>query len=436
MEKLAAWLKPRLFSPNSILVVIFIILASCLYFAGLAQIPFHPDESTQIFMSADVDYFFTNPATLFWKPNADNDIRQSYRELDSPLTRYLIGAGREIAGLPATSQDWDWSKTWDENAAAGALPSDQLLLVSRLAVAFWFPLSLFCLYNIGKNISGKTMGWAAMILFATNALILLHTRRAMAESSLVFFILLSFWCLLTIKKQQWLCAIPIVLAFNAKYSAIFLVLLAILLLALPTKLQNRKWAGIARQILAFLVTFVLLTFLLNPFLWSNPIHALADAWGARQALLQNQVDMTRLVTPGRPLDTFGDRFFSLIANLYYVQPAIADVGNYLKATAQATQAYFANPLNDLFRDLLTGSLALTLSILGMTLSLYKIIKEKWQTVRSLWILLLGTVLAFLFLMCFVPLPYQRYYIILVPFIVLWQSYAIARLLALLPHKLK
>jgi 4-amino-4-deoxy-L-arabinose transferase-like glycosyltransferase len=280
------------------------------------------------------------------------------------------------------------------------------------------------------------MGWSAMIVFAINALILLHTRRAMAESSLVFFILLSLWCMLTIKQHQWLCAIPITLAFNAKYSAVFLVPLAILLLALPTKPQNRKWAGIARQILVFLMAFVLLTFLLNPFLWSNPIHALTDALGARQALLQNQVDMTRLVTPGRSLDTFGERFLSLIANLYYVQPTIADVGNYLKATAEATQVYFANPFNDLFRDVLTGSLALALSVLGMTLSLYKIVKEKWQAARSLWVLLLGSLLAFLFLMFFVPLPYQRYYIILVPFIVLWQSYAIARLLVLLPNKFK
>jgi len=436
MTKLANWLKTHPHSFNNILVGIFVILASCLYFAGLAQVPFHPDESTQIFMSADVDYLFSDPAALLWKPNASNDVRQNYRELDSPLTRDLIGIGRKIVGLPATPLDWDWSKTWEENAAAGALPSAELLLVSRFSVSIWFPLSLIFLYAIGKQVSGKTMGWAAIFLFATNALILLHTRRAMAESGLVFFIVLSLWCLLVIKRHVWLCAVPIALAFNAKYSAVFLVPLALFLFVVPDNPKKHQWAGIIGQMLACLVAFGLLTVLLNPFLWSNPLHALAEAWSARQTLLQNQIAMAQQVTPGRPLTTFGDRFLSLIANVYYAQPAIADVGNYLKATAGASQAYFANPLNDLFRGMLTGSLALALSFLGMVLAFYKVAKEKLQGTKPLWLLLFGSLFAFLFLMLFVPLPYQRYYIILVPFVVLWQSYAVARLFALIPNRLK
>jgi 4-amino-4-deoxy-L-arabinose transferase-like glycosyltransferase len=428
MAQLSPWIKSHLFSLDSIFVGVFIILASCLYFAGLAKVPFHPDESTQIFMSADIDYLISNPATLLWKPDITNDVRQNYRELDSPLTRYLIGIGREIAGLPAVPQDWNWSKSWEENAASGALPSDQLLLVSRVSVSIWFPFSLLFLYGIGKKVSGKTMGWAAMLLFATNALILLHTRRAMAESSLVFFIIFSLWSILVVDKSKWLCAFSIALAFNAKYSAIFLVPLALIFIVIPGNKTDIKWRSIVVQLLTFMAVFGLVTVLLNPFLWSAPVRALTEAWNARQTLLQNQVTMAQSVTPGRPVFSFEDRFLSMLANVYYVQPAVADVGNYLNATAVATQAYFANPLNDLFHDVVTGSLSLMLSILGIVLAIYQVAREKFQGTKPLWILLLGSVLAFLFIMLFIPIPYQRYYIILIPFVILWQAYAIAGLI--------
>ena len=117
-------------------MVILIILALTLaYLAGLAGVPFHPDESTQLFMSSDLNTLFSRPADLFWSTANEQDARQIYRELDAPLARYLIGVGRTIASLPALPVDWDWSKSWEENQTAGALPDARLLLVGRLSVA-------------------------------------------------------------------------------------------------------------------------------------------------------------------------------------------------------------------------------------------------------------------------------------------------------------
>ena len=98
---------------EKILLPVIILALSLAYLGGLASVPFHPDESTQIFMSADIDTLFSNPPDLFWSAAKTQDVRQTYHELDAPLARYLIGFGRKIAGLPALPVDWDWSKSWD-----------------------------------------------------------------------------------------------------------------------------------------------------------------------------------------------------------------------------------------------------------------------------------------------------------------------------------
>lgn len=81
---------------------------SVFYLAGLGTVPFHPDESTQIFMSADLERFFENPADLFWQPHQINEQRQRYRLLGAPLPRYVIGFGRLVAGrLAPLPTNWD-----------------------------------------------------------------------------------------------------------------------------------------------------------------------------------------------------------------------------------------------------------------------------------------------------------------------------------------
>ncbi|MFH1633237.1 MAG: hypothetical protein ABIG63_04395 [Chloroflexota bacterium] len=87
--------------------VILLIPLTIFYLWGLRFVPFHPDESTQLYMSSDFESLFSNPASLFWDPDREDDPRQRYRELDAPLTKYILGLGRVIAGQPALPVDWD-----------------------------------------------------------------------------------------------------------------------------------------------------------------------------------------------------------------------------------------------------------------------------------------------------------------------------------------
>ena len=126
---------------NTWSVLLAIILLSILYWSGLQVVPFHPDESTYIFMSGDLELVINNPGSLFWQPDQLTDFRMHYRLLDPPTSRYLVGIGRSLAGLSALPADWDWSLTWQQNQSAGALPDENLRIVSRAAVAIFVALA-------------------------------------------------------------------------------------------------------------------------------------------------------------------------------------------------------------------------------------------------------------------------------------------------------
>ena len=131
----------RNFHLIDILMVGFLCLITFLYFQGVAEVPFHPDESTYIFMSADWEAYISHPLSLAFQ-ESDKSIRQRYRLIDPPLGRYLVGISRSLAGFSAVNVDWDWSLTWDENNKAGALPSQNLLNAARYGPAALFPFSL------------------------------------------------------------------------------------------------------------------------------------------------------------------------------------------------------------------------------------------------------------------------------------------------------
>jgi len=217
----------RLLSANFLLPAVIAIL--CLAFiSGLITVPFHPDEATNIYMSSDFTELSEDPAGLIWRSGQPFDLKTHYRLVDPPLTRYLIGFVRTILNVQPLKSDWDWSISWELNAAMGALPSTSQLLAGRLVSAIVFPFSLLLVFLLGRQIHSQQAGWAALFFFATSSLVLLHTRRAMAEPALVFFCLLSLWIIIRHPNHPWLSAIPLTLAFNAKYSAAPLILVGVI----------------------------------------------------------------------------------------------------------------------------------------------------------------------------------------------------------------
>jgi len=404
---------------------LLVVLLTGLYGWGLLDVPFHPDESTQIFMSTDVDLFWQAPSRLFWDALNEDDLRQRYRQLDAPLTRTLIGVGRALTGQPALAQDWDWSKTWEANHQAGALPDDRLLWAARLSVAWLFPFTLVFAYHAGRLASGRArVGWLFALLLAGNALVLLHTRRAMAESALLCAVCASLWVALRCRRSPWLLAIPVGLAFCAKQSGVALLALAPLVILWPAERQTWRWR--VRQMALFVLASGLLVWLFNPFLWAQPVTATGAAIRARQDLLLRQMQTFAAVRPDQVLVTPAQRVAGTLAHLYFTPPAIADVGNYRVELQQAEQAYLANPVHVLLRNLAGGGVLLGLTLWGLVVGVRAILGGGALRRPLLLILVAGVAQAGV-LIAGLPLPFQRYSMPLLPFVTFWIAYGLAAL---------
>lgn len=394
-------------------------------FWGVNSLPFHPDESTYLFMSADFDAYLQGPGALAWEPERSDDPAQRYRLLDAPITRYVIGFGRWLAGDDALPVDWDWGKTWSENASVGALPSNRLLFLGRLAVTALLPFSLLFGYLTAKKIGGELNGLLTMLLLGVSALVLLHARRAMAEGALLFGILFFNYTLSIGAKKPWLTAVGAALAFNAKFSALALFPIGLLSVIWMPNLALKKGREAFGSALQYVFLFALLTFLFNPILWRQPFQALGTAVEARGDLLERQFADVQNLAPEKALQRPEERLAVLGAHLYLTPLMFAEVGNYLEDTAQSERTYASIPGHNLFRDPLSAALLLFFTLFGLAVSARRVLKERLISDRLTVLLLFATIFQIGAYIIAIPLHWQRYAILLVPYVTLWTGYGLS-----------
>jgi 4-amino-4-deoxy-L-arabinose transferase-like glycosyltransferase len=369
---------------------------------------------------------------MSWQATNGVDLRQHYRLIDAPITRYLLGLGRSFAGLPALPADWSWQASWEENQNAGALPEHRLLLTGRLAIALLLPFSLLLIYLIGRRMCGETGGLLACLLLGSNALVLLHARRAMAEGALTFGLLFALWSFLDGWRKPWLAGLGMALAFNAKHSSLALLpvgLLAVSWAQFPLPGEGRR--SLVKKILIhaliYVAVFGLVTLALNPFLWHNPLQAIQTSVAERNTLLQRQLADTIRLAPEKAMLTPGWRTLSLLANLYILPPAFAEVNQYHPYTEEMEARYLALPGQNLFRNMAGGGLMLILTLLGLILGVINLRHAAPDQRRTLALMLAATSLLLLAPIILVPLTWQRYAIPLAPLACLWIAYGLAHL---------
>lgn len=419
-----------------LLLWLLLLLVSLYYFCTISQVPFHPDESTNIFKSSDFNVYFTQIRSLFWQSNQEGNLRQYYREVDAPLSSLIIGAGFDIFGQNARLNDWNWSETWAQNVQNGALPNLTQLTLARLSVSFLFPFSLILIYNIGKKIRGPLFGLLLGLLYSSNALILLHTRRSMGESALAFFICLVIWGLLNTDKKPWIVMLGVTLAFNSKQSAIALLPVALLALCWnPTHYLSLR--RMAMRCLAFFCIFLSLTFLLNPFLWSNPVDAVKAAVQARKNFTQSQITTVEAISPSQVYSP-GERVLAMLAQYYILPTAAQDVGNYSIELASSINNYLKFPGTDLFRGFFWGGLMILLTLFGFCSQIIKLFHQGISKSRTEILLLLSFLFLFAALILMLPIPYQRYWIpltLLISICILQGIYELTHFFSLLLGKI-
>jgi hypothetical protein len=399
-------------------------------FWGLKGVPFHPDESTQLYMSRDIELLFTNPLAMAWTPEKTTDLPAHYRLVDAPLTKYLLGIGRSIAGYPALTSDWDWSKSWKENQDGGSLPDGGLLLAGRLSLALLVPLDLWIIYLIGKRIQGRITGLLATLFLALSALVLLHDRRAMAEAALTFCVLFSLWSFMDGDKRPWLVGLAVALTFSAKQTGVALLPVGFLAVLIPGKnwdtvTRRKRLLDLAWISTQLVVVFIFTIWLLNPFLWSHPIKAAKAAWTERQQLIQLQVADYDRLAPENALNSSSRHFVAILANLFFTPPAFAETANYAQETKSSEEAYLSVPGHNLLRGIIGGSIYLTLTLVGIILAIVGLRKRNLDQQRNLILLLSSTLMLGAGIYFLIPLPWQRYVMPLVPVTSLWAAFALA-----------
>jgi len=405
---------------------IFSIFWMLFYFKNLFYIPFHPDESTQIFMSKDVELIINDTSELYFQEDAQDSDEQNYRLLDAPLPKYFIGIFRIIFKLEPIHFDWNWSKSWTENQ--NAIPINQLLLISRLSAAIFFPFSIILFALILKEIfrSDILLIIFSLILFASNSLLLLHTRRAMAESSMIFFLIISLFALCKIpKKWLFLASVPISFAINAKQILIFLIPLAIILFIFIFRKQLKL---LTLQLTLFIVILFGIFLILNPITWKAPVKVVKQMINQRAELSQNQASAIESVSPEFLTNSVTKRLTAFIAQIFILQPSSQEISNYQEYLNRSILDYFKNPLHrGLIRNLPGGIIYLLLFIFGFYKSFF-LLPAKFK-----YIFIGGFLLFSLEILFSLAIPFQRYYLPAIPFTIIFAMIGLGQIINIIKN---
>jgi len=400
--------------------ILLIIALTAFYYFGLSLVPFHPDESTHIFMSQDTELLFTQPLSLSWEQDQPYSNEIMLRSLGAPLTKYLIGLSRLITNIPQLAADWNWSLSWDENVAAEAFPSHRLLLTSRATTTILLPFALIFLFAAIKRVYSKATAYVAVIFLGLNPLLLLHGRRAMNEAAALLGICFFIWAISLEKIRPWLLGLALAIAFAAKQATIALLPIGIIAVCKPFKIPSDP-NSIAKRFAVLCFFFALITYSMNPFLWKNPIRSAIYSHKVTTELKTNQFADYFPLGEDAKKQTLPYRTIVLFANLYLNQPRTADVGNYLDDIKSQEEAYFNFPLHDFSRSKIPATIFLVLTLSGFILGIVRSLSRSETSNSTTIYFLLATTIQFFTILFLLPLPWQRYIIPLLPFSCIWAS---------------
>jgi 4-amino-4-deoxy-L-arabinose transferase-like glycosyltransferase len=412
----------RVLRSTAVEAALFAVL-SIFLLSGVDLVPFHPDESSLLFQSRDLEALVTGPLSMAWTPGNAPTPEMTYRLLNAPLAKYVLGVARRLAGYgpDSVSVDWDWSKSWGQNVVAGALPPAPLLHGARTASTVALLGAVIALYLAGRKAGGRAAGLAAALLFGLNALSLLHGRRAMAEGTMLFGVAAATLGLLAADRRPFLAGLAVALAVNAKTSTLPLLLIGWLATVWTADPAGRSVSSQFGRTARYAIGVILLTAVLQPALWRHPLGALQAMWDTRRDLLARQVEDIQRLAPDHVAADLPQRSMILVANLYLAPLQYSEVGNYLVEQRASVQAYESNVSHTLLRGFVGGGLLLGLTLLGMIWALRRARLAGPDTTRFYGLLGLATVFQGLALVSAIPLPFQRYTLPLLPFLCLWQG---------------
>ncbi len=410
---------------NWILPAAAITLVCVYYFSTASLVPFHPDEATYLYTSEDVIAWMSQwPADVSYTAAQVITPRTYYRLVDPPLAKIMIGIGLRLAGIAPPQSDWAWNADWETNRALGNLPTPPVLMAGRWSIMIWFPFTLLLIFLSAKTIRGTAAGILAVLFFGLNALVLLHTRRAMSEGLLLFLNAAVLFFVLRFPEKYLLTAAAAGLAINTKVNGISSAALA-LFTALTLKQKTIKFSGLSSALITIIV-IGLITFGLNPVHWKDPMTSVQAAVSARKSLMEDQRAALVSSNPEKVLSSLLMRTASLAGNQFFQPPALSDISNYDIALMDTFNDYRSQWINQFSQGATAGPLRILGATLGLVVCLREAIKNRSRVCFTLIAGWIFTLLAALFGS---PLPYQRYALPLVLYETIFSAIGLVWLLS-------
>ena len=287
----------------------WLALLAAYILAGAALVPFHGDESTQIYMGRDYYYLFAEgdfSKVIFDDSGAQSAAEQQLRLLNGTVAKTIFGWVAHSRGIARDeiNDQWFWGRDYEYNRDSGRIPDPQLLNGARLSAALQLALAAAAFFQVVKLCLNRPTAYVASALFTLHPNMLINGRRAMMEGShmlgLTLVLLAGVWL---IRERNWwthaLLGVCAGFAIATKHpniiivATVFLAVSAVPLWRLlrepgPARRAHLKSAaGITLAGLAACLTFLLL----NPAWWSAALEMPARVYSLRADLLQLQVDI-------------------------------------------------------------------------------------------------------------------------------------------------
>jgi hypothetical protein len=250
-----------------------------------------------------------------------------------------------------------------------------------------------------------------------NSILLVHTRRAMAEGLQLSLILILLYLILTKPNlfTKTLTILVTALLIQTKQLAIPIVA-AFFLVFLLRLYHSRGWKSALRWTLVTVGIVFALHYILNPILRTDPFEITIQMFRKRMEFSNWMLaDFTKLGS-GLALGTPALRFLGMLAQTFFAPIAYLDTGNYVQNVLPEISRYEANPFNILFTTSWIHILLFILFLAGLVSGIIDWIRTKSEL---LLILLLTTVGMIVFYTAIISIGFQRYYVQFLPFVYIW-----------------
>jgi hypothetical protein len=281
--------------------------------SGVAEAPFHGDESTILYMAND--WFLLREqgiSALHYRPDPPDLVPQILRLINGTLAPLTYGALLEAAQLDRNilNRPWAWDLGWWENIYYEHMPRPEALFIGRWASALMLCLAVALFFAAARKLIGAPQAFWATLLFGSLPAVLLNGRRAMFEGATFLGAALVWFAAARIavgraRSRDWLLlGAASGVAMAAKH--INVLLIAPIFLALLWQSRARRLKALSDLLIAA-VSMIAIFLLLNPAWWSAPLQVPEQVLFWRNDTLAAQSEAF-----GRPL-SLGERLEALIA---------------------------------------------------------------------------------------------------------------------------